>query len=397
MRFVEVEEKNIFLVRARIGIFYLTMNWCGGGEFLTLVLSKILRDEGFAVDLITTERCRWPSIERMLGIGRESIDREYVIPPFVALPTIYSRFVYWLLRDAFSMLILKRRYDLTITTIQTFPIVFSDILYMHFPDFTADRLDRKGEQGLRRAYSLPYRVLCELFVKGYKRIGTRPVIVTNSKYTQEAIKRILCTEAVVVYPPVAVSRFQALERRKRRNIVLTISRIEEPKNLDILPQLASSVPEAQFVVVGAADRRSDIYLNRIIQEAKRLGVNDRVTIKLNCGEAEKENLLMQAKVYLHTMRNEHFGISIVEGMSAGLVPVVHKSGGPWFDILGATQGEFGYAYATIGEAAAFISEILRDEKLRTKLSKGAQQRAEYFDVSHFRDRMLAIVEPMLAA
>jgi glycosyltransferase involved in cell wall biosynthesis len=234
-----------------------------------------------------------------------------------------------------------------------------------------------------------------MFVKTYKRMCARPVTITNSRYSEEAIKRVLGTKANVVYPPVATSKFRTLPKKRRSNTVLTISRLDQSKNLDVLPQLAKSVPNAKFIVIGATDRRSDSYLNGIVEEAKRLGVDGRVTIKPNCGETEKLNLLMQAKVYLHTMRNEHFGISIVEGMSAGLVPVVHKSGGPWFDILGTTQGQFGYAYTTIDEAAGFITEILRDQKLRARLSEGAQKRADYFDIKHFRGRMLAIVRPML--
>ena len=34
-----------------------------------------------------------------------------------------------------------------------------------------------------------------------------------------------------------------------------------------------------------------------------------------------------------SMWNEHFGISIVEMMAAGLVVIAHKSGGPLMDII----------------------------------------------------------------
>jgi alpha-1,2-mannosyltransferase len=42
------------------------------------------------------------------------------------------------------------------------------------------------------------------------------------------------------------------------------------------------------------------------------------------------------------MIGEHFGISVVEAMVSGLVPVVHSSGGPWLDILEQGKGGFGY-------------------------------------------------------
>lgn len=49
-----------------------------------------------------------------------------------------------------------------------------------------------------------------------------------------------------------------------------------------------------------------------------------------------------SKVGLHTMKEEHFGISIVEMMAAGMLTIAHKSGGPLKDILGSTEEMVGY-------------------------------------------------------
>ncbi|CAJ1328679.1 unnamed protein product [Effrenium voratum] len=46
-----------------------------------------------------------------------------------------------------------------------------------------------------------------------------------------------------------------------------------------------------------------------------------------------QKLLAQADVGLHTMRDEHFGISVVEFMAAGAVVVAHNSAGPAMDIV----------------------------------------------------------------
>ena len=53
-----------------------------------------------------------------------------------------------------------------------------------------------------------------------------------------------------------------------------------------------------------------------------------VKIMLDVNQSAKMKLLQEGKVYLHTMQNEDFGISIVEGMASGLIPVIHDSGGP---------------------------------------------------------------------
>lgn len=48
-------------------------------------------------------------------------------------------------------------------------------------------------------------------------------------------------------------------------------------------------------------------------------------------------LFAESKVAIHTMKEEHFGISIVEMMSAGLITIAHDSAGPKMDIIGAAK------------------------------------------------------------
>lgn len=65
--------------------------------------------------------------------------------------------------------------------------------------------------------------------------------------------------------------------------------------------------------------------------AKHLALDDNVEFKLNIPYPEMVDELQLGMIGLHAMWNEHFGISIVEGMAAGLVMVAHASGGPKYD------------------------------------------------------------------
>jgi alpha-1,2-mannosyltransferase len=57
------------------------------------------------------------------------------------------------------------------------------------------------------------------------------------------------------------------------------------------------------------------------------------------------------------MKFEHFGISIVEMMAAGIITIAHNSAGPKQDIIGAaTDGEVGF----LGEDADSYTKILVD-------------------------------------
>ena len=59
------------------------------------------------------------------------------------------------------------------------------------------------------------------------------------------------------------------------------------------------------------------------------------------------------------MKDEHFGIAIVEMMSAGLVTIAHASGGPKHDIIGHSDDLIGYLASTTEEFTQFVVRAFR--------------------------------------
>lgn len=57
------------------------------------------------------------------------------------------------------------------------------------------------------------------------------------------------------------------------------------------------------------------------------------------------------------MKNEQFGIGIVEMMAAGLIILAHKSGGPKMDII--KEGETGFLACDIDSYVIMIEQILQ--------------------------------------
>ena len=80
----------------------------------------------------------------------------------------------------------------------------------------------------------------------------------------------------------------------------------------------------------------------LIQLAKELKITESIEFMINKPRDEILSLFKLAKVAIHTMREEHFGISIVEMMSAGLIVIAHASAGPKTDIIGGTNDLVGY-------------------------------------------------------
>jgi alpha-1,2-mannosyltransferase len=103
-------------------------------------------------------------------------------------------------------------------------------------------------------------------------------------------------------------------------------------------------------------------------------------------------MLSEAKVYLHIMPHDHFGVSVVEDMTAGCVSVIHRSGGPWMDILDGQQGTYGFSYSTPAEATRYVDTLVSDEDLRSRTAVKASYRTKRFDEMLFMNRMVEVVE-----
>jgi hypothetical protein len=65
------------------------------------------------------------------------------------------------------------------------------------------------------------------------------------------IRKFLGTSSLVLYPPVKFEKYLPLsQNRARKNVVVTLSRIEPLKNLEIVFDIAKEVKTAKFVIAG---------------------------------------------------------------------------------------------------------------------------------------------------
>jgi glycosyltransferase involved in cell wall biosynthesis len=344
-----------------IALVHDSLNSCGGAERLALAMAKVLKELEHSVDFYVIEATDWNKVEKLTFYNRQVVDREYVLPPFKSFPTVYSRLIHWFGRDIIGYHIIKKHdYDLIIATKQILLPIFTDVLYMHFPDFLSgfDYLyypERYLYNTALRTYSRPIELVTRILVSLFKNTSYKPIILTNSRFSASIIERFLNVKAIVLYPPVDVEKYLALSKyRDRENTVVTISRIEHMKNLDIIIDIAEEVKEAKFVIIGIPQSKS--YYAQLLRKIRMLNLEGRVKILMNASEELKMEILKKAKIYLHPTKYEHFGIAIVESMAAGLIPVVHKSGGPWIDIV--NKGKYGIGFKTTEELAETMEYVM---------------------------------------
>jgi alpha-1,2-mannosyltransferase len=240
-----------------------------------------------------------------------------------------------------------------------------------------------------RLYFAPYET-----IQGYmaKRMRWR-VLLTNSEYSRDVIRRHIGAEAIVVYPPVNIGEFLEAGRtppEEREDIVVACGRFTPEKRHELVIEVARHLPDVEFHIVGATSGKvSPPYIARLRRLIERYGLRN-VRLHVDYPRRDQVRLYSRAKVYIHAMIGEHFGIAVVEAMAAGLVPVVHRSGGPWNDIT--YQGRYGLGYNTVEEAVEAVEKALKDYP---RLSKKAQARAMEFSHERFKERFKHIVESLI--
>lgn len=379
----------------KTAVMHHSLNIPGGAERLCLAVIEALKRKRHEVTLITVEKTDWNLVQRNFGNVTRPNNEDYLtgfrFSKFLSnIPIASSYFAAYVLQLLLNKS--RRRYDLLINTFGDAVNSVSDITYIHFPLRAAVVFSQIPAFTSKQMWSAA-APLYDMAMSFLDRISPGELL-TNSKFMQEIIKNVLHRKSLVVYPPVDVETFSSrcFKSRKNGRIVATISSYTPKRHLEQIPLIAKHTKSAKFMVMGKADEYSLPTLRKLQTLAKTLHVEDRVKLLTNVPIDKFLEILSRAKVYLHVMPYDHFGISVVEAMASGCVPVVHRSGGPWLDILDGRQGEYGFSYVAAEEAASFIGALVTDENLRSKMASRDLYRAKKFDRSVFMKKVVKVVE-----
>ncbi|KAF4702487.1 asparagine-linked glycosylation protein, partial [Perkinsus olseni] len=177
--------------------------------------------------------------------------------------------------------------------------------------------------------------------------------------------------------------------------VVSLSQFRREKNqslqLEAFAKVLTRVPSAKMTMMGAvrpnvADDQA--LLQELKGEAGRLGIGDNVLFKVNAPWPEVLAELNRARVAIHTMKDEHFGIALLEFMSAGCVVVANDSGGPRDDIVGSGADAVGFLAEDADGYAAAIVEVLSgwsSQKITCLRDKAAKKLDSFNNDAEFGD------------
>jgi len=259
-----------------------------------------------------------------------------------------------------------------------------------------------------------YRLYQQVFEHRYKHWGLRllnipsaqgaaavrsySTVIGISRFTQTWIRRYWQRESELLYPPVEVDAFQPGEKR---NIILTVGRLfaggHNKKHLPMIETFKHLVDNGlrdwEFHIAGSV---GDAPVDRAYFEQVQVAARSYpIVIHAGIDSAELRQLYGAAKIYWHAsgygeneqrdpIRFEHFGITTVEAMAAGAVPIVIGKAGQ----LEVVQHEVnGLHWQTLAELAAHTLRVIVDEALWTRLSDNAIKHSRTFSRAAFEQRV----------
>jgi glycosyltransferase involved in cell wall biosynthesis len=252
-------------------------------------------------------------------------------------------------------------------------------------------------------YQVPFRRINGSFISNQAKLLTINKIVVNSKFTQKVISKTLPNlKSRVLYPPVDVDHFTP---DNKTNTILNVGRFVSPSHpkrqdvlIDAFAQLTKEHPKetADWKLILAGGHRGDEHeLNLLRQQAEGL----RVEIVVNPDSQTLKKLYGAASIYWHAAgygidekqepeKVEHFGITTVEAMAAGAVPIVINKGGQ----KEIVADDSGFVFSDIDQLVALTNKLVVNLDKRNLMAKMAVIRAKAFSLDMFQQKLLDLLK-----
>lgn len=220
-------------------------------------------------------------------------------------------------------------------------------------------------------------------------------ILCYSDFVKKYLDKKLPKKSTVLNPYID----PMFKKLTKENIILNVGRFTKDKNnkkQDFLIEVFKKIIDSgltgwKFVLCGSA-LQNDL---DFVEELKKKRDKYPIVIEVSPSFIELEEFYAKAKIYWHATgfgenieqhpeRAEHFGISTIEAMSAGAVPVVIDAGGQKEIVENEDNG---FLWNTENELVKLTNELIENKDLIEKMSRAATKRAEFFNRERF-DRYL---------
>lgn len=225
-------------------------------------------------------------------------------------------------------------------------------------------------------------------------------ILCYSLFIREFLLKQFNKPVRVLYPPVK----KIPQRRTKEKIILSVGRFTRGKNtkkqeflIDFFLSHKLHFRGWKLILIGSALEQDRDYVADLRKRADKS--KDDIEIVLDASYAVLSGYYARARIYwhaagvgedltIHPERAEHFGISVVEAMSAGCVPVVYAAGGPR-EIVDDDKN--GFLFTDSNEFFHKTKSLMTDARIWQRLSETAIVRSDDFSPEKFTSQLKALL------
>lgn len=353
----------------KIGIFDPYLDDLGGGEKYMMKIARCLSEQNDVYVFWDEEKDLNDLRKRfLLDLSRIKLTKN-----------IFSKNVSRLTR-----LIESRKYDIIIVLSDgSIPFILSKKTFIHIQQPLPDRnKDIKTRLKLLRVN----KFFC------------------NSQYTKSYIDSSFRVESSVLYPPVDLKH----KKVNKENIIFhvgrfrvkNVSKVEDYKKQAVMIEvfknmIKSGLEDWKFILAVSIKKEDSDAFGKL----KKMAKDFPISFQINKNNDALWDTYSRAKIYWHASGfgedlekhpefAEHFGISTVEAMGAGAVPVVINAGGQ-AEIV--EDGNSGFLWNTTKELIDKTQGLIKNEELLKKMSLEAMKRAKYFAGDRFCSDLFKIL------
>lgn len=221
-------------------------------------------------------------------------------------------------------------------------------------------------------------------------------VICNSQFTKRWIDKTFQVCSTVLYPPVATHEFKSGTKQK---LIVSVGRFHPFKKHDVLIAAFSALSQVlagwKLVILGGLLPQDTVYFEGL----SRLSQKSPVTLLPNASFETLKDYYSRAKLYWHGAgagenehvypeAMEHFGITTVEAMAAGCVPLVYNGGGQ-AEIV--KHNASGMLWNTEEELITQTIQLIKHPARIKKLRTAAEKEAKRYSVERFYEELEKIV------
>lgn len=230
------------------------------------------------------------------------------------------------------------------------------------------------------------------------------IVLANSRFTAGWIERRWQRGSAVLYPPVEMP---APVSEPKLPLILSVGRFfpgghakQHALLIEAFKQLRTvSLEGWRLALVGGLDTTAPAHRAYFAELQSMIDDGD-IALYPNLPAPRLRELFAQASLYWHAggygvdvehepERVEHFGITVVEALQAGAVPLVYGAGGP-AEII--HSGYDGYHWHAVEELKNLTLQLASNPGRREAIAEAGRRRARDFNSAAFERRVWEIFE-----